>query len=302
MTALRRAARDYLTVRRALGHKLRRTERYLDEFVTYLESVGADVITEAAAVSWAAEQAEPARRLGSVRLFADYVRSIDARTEVLPRGVFPTVRRRATPHIYTDDQIEALVEAAKTMQPPMAPRTYATLIGLLAVSGMRVGEAIALDRGDFNGEQGVVLVRNAKFGKTRQIPLHATGAEALRRYERQRDRTFKPRKTSSFFVSNAGTRLHAQNVNATFVRLLRKASMANQPGQRPTLHDFRHSFATRTLEEWTKAGGDIEARLPFLSAYLGHVSPSSTYWYLTATPGLACAAVEQLESHLGRQL
>jgi integrase/recombinase XerD len=173
--------------------------------------------------------------------------------------------------------------------------TYDTFLCLLAVSGLRTGEAIALDDGDVDLRHGILVVRKSKFGKTREVALHPTTTQALARYARERDRLVRRRRTRAFFVSTAGTRLIYQNVHEIFFRLVAIAGLADRPPRRPHIHDLRHTFAVRTVLAWYRAGVDVEARLPTLSTYLGHINPSATYWYLTAVPELLEAATSRLQ-------
>ena len=178
---------------------------------------------------------------------------------------------------------------------PLRTATYRTLLGLLAVTGMRVGEAIALDDEDFDRRNGVLRLRKTKFGKTREIPVHPTATRALRGYVAERDRLVPRRRTSSFFVSGAKTRLIYQNVHEIFLDLVYAAGLGDRRPRRPRIHDLRHSFAVQTVLRWHRAGEDVEAKLPTLSTYLGHIGPSTTYWYLTAVPELLEAATARLE-------
>lgn len=304
MSILRQALRDYLQMRRAVGYRLTESARLLHDFVTYVENSGSPFITEKLALDWATTGTDVSphthwRWLSIVGLFAAYVLSLDPRTEVPRRGLLPYRKQRHTAYLYNDEEVLALITATNTLHGPLKPHTYATVIGLLAVTGMRVGEVIALDRSDVSQRQGLLVVRHAKFGKTRKVPLHTTTAAALRRYACQRDLLWPQPKSRSFFVSNTGTRLQHQNVGHAFARLLKKAGMPSKPRCRPRIHDLRHSFAIHTLKDWYQANLDVEARLPALSTYLGHTCPTSTYWYLTAVPELLCLAAERLENHIG---
>jgi integrase len=177
--------------------------------------------------------------------------------------------------------------------------TSSTLFGLLAATGMRVGEALALDRTDFDRHDGVLTIRCGKFGKSREVPLHPSAQAALRAYERERDRVI-PRPTClACFLSGKGTRLIRQNVNVTFWRVLRHAGLWDRNPRRPRIHDLRHSFAVQTLCDWYRSGANVETKIPLLSTYLGHVNPSSTYWYLTAVPELVGLAAQRLERSMG---
>jgi integrase len=174
--------------------------------------------------------------------------------------------------------------------------TYPTIIGLLAATGMRVGEAIALDHDDVDWTRSRLHVRNSKFHKSRYVPIHEQTLTVLRSYVRHRERLRPTDQASpSFFVSSVGKRLIYNNVAYTFARLVRLARLKSQVDRPPRLHDMRHSFAVMTLRDWYAAGVDVETRLPALSTYLGHVSPTTTYWYLTATPELLALASQRAE-------
>jgi integrase len=227
-----------------------------------------------------------------------HVRALDPKTEVPSADLIPYRKPRHTPYLYRDTDVRALMQACTKLRGPLAPATYATLVGLLAVTGMRVGEAIALDRSDFDAHEPRLVIRYAKFNKTREVPLHPTAAEALCAYCAQRDRLWRRPRSSSLLVSNVGHRLWQQNVWKGFDRLRRWAGLPQHP-RPPRIHDLRHSFAVATLVRWYRDGVDVEARLPMLSTYLGHVSPSSTYWYLTAAPELLGLAAKRLERAWG---
>jgi integrase/recombinase XerD len=204
-------------------------------------------------------------------------------------------RARAAPYIYKPAEIAALLAATTTLRNELRTETYRTFLGLLAVSGMRTGEAIALDDADVDLRCGVLVIRKTKYGKTREVPLHRSTAEALKRYRRERERLVVRQSSASFFVSTAGTRLIYQNVHDTFLQLVYAAGLSERDPRRPRIHDLRHTFAVRTVLGWHRAGDDVEAKLPTLSTYLGHIGPSSTYWYLTAIPELLESATARLE-------
>jgi integrase len=303
---LRGALADYLRIRRALGYKLTKDERALRNFVEFLEACGAERVTTELALDWATlpENAQPAslaNRLTMVRQFASYLQTIDSATEVPPSRLLRAGNRRATPYIYTDSEIAALIDAAATLRYPLLVCTYRTLLGLLAVSGLRVGEAIRLDTSDIDWERGLVIVRDTKFGKTRLVPLHPTTIDALHDYLWRRGRLYpcpEPR-TRAVFISAAGTRLIYNCVNFTFLKLARSAGLrARSPTCRPRAHDLRHTLAVRTVLDAYHTGADVQARLSVLSTYLGHVNPSNTYWYLSAAPELLALAGERLQRHL----
>jgi integrase len=300
MTALATAARDYLRLRNSLGHDLAEYHRELPRFVTFLEAEGLPTVTVAAALAWAhGPGADPAssiapRRLTIARGFARYLAGIDARTEVPPPGLIAGRRRWRPPYVYSPGDIEALMAQARQLR-PMPAATHETLIGLLAATGLRIGEAIRLDRADVDWASAVLTIRESKFGKTRMVPVHGSTLSMLDRYARTRDRLCPQTATASFFVSTAGTQLIYACVGQVFRRLRDHAGIGAGAEHPPRIHDIRHTFAVRTLLGWYRAGEDVQARLPVLSAYLGHRDPRSTYWYLSAAPELLALAAAQLE-------
>jgi integrase len=239
-------------------------------------------------------------RLAVVRTFAAFIATLDPETEVPPRDLLPAARsRRATPYLYADEEIAALIEAARTLGSPLRVLTYQTLIARVAVTGMRVGEAIRLDRADVDFEAGVLTVWRSKFGKSRELPLHPSTLAAIRRYLARRDRLQPKPSAPSLFLSSAGTRLLYSGVHSTFLRLVRGAGLVPRSKEcRPRIHDLRHSFAVRTIIEAYRSDANVAARLPLLSTYLGHADPAHTYWYLSAAPellGLAAARLERAD-------
>ena len=301
---------EYVTVRRALGFSLARDRHLLFDFVEFLENRRADAITSALALDWATlpKTASPlwwSERLSKVRAFARYAQAIDPANEVPPVDLLPRVptsRRRAEPYLYTDDEIASLLAAATRMRTKASAPTCETLIGLLSVTGMRVGEAIALDRGDVDLGHGVMTIRHAKFDRARQVPLHQSAITALTNYVSWRDERWPHPKSPSFFVASQGNRLTYSVVSTQFRGLVRVAGLKPlSPRCRPRIHDLRHVFACRALEGWYRSGTDVETRLPVLSTFLGHVSPKATYWYLSARPELLELAVGRLEASLGER-
>jgi integrase/recombinase XerD len=303
MTELRQALADYLAIRRALGFKLERVGKLLPGFITYLDQSGSDTITTELALAWA-QQPLGGRawwniRLKAVRGFARYVQSLDPRTEVPLADLLPAPPSRAIPFLYSESDVARLMEAAKALVSPLKAATYETLVGLLAVTGLRVGEAIRLERADLDWHEGVLTVRSSKFGKSREVPLRPSTLGALHAYQLRRDQLCPRPTVSNFFVSTTGTRLDQPTFGATFIYLVRQAGLPPRSARcRPRPHDLRHSFAVRTLLDWYRAGLDVESRLPLLSTYLGHVSPASTYWYLSAAPELLALAGQRLEHAL----
>ena len=305
MSALRQALADYLAVRRVLGYKLVRAEKLLGQFLAYVEDRDEDHLTTETALAWATLSPEAHRswasaRLSVVRRFAAHLRGIDPATEVPPVDLLPGRTCRATPHLYSAEDIVALITAAGALRTPHRVATYRTLIALLAVTGMRVGEAISLDCGDFDAVNGLLIIRNGKFGKSRELPLHPSTVTALGEYLGRGDRPCRPSNTPALFISTAGTRLLYTNVQPTFHQLVRQAGLKPRSAScRPRLHDMRHGFAVHTILDGYRDGGDGGARLALLSTYLGHVDPGKTYWYLSAAPELLALAGERLERHLG---
>lgn len=240
-----------------------------------------------------------AYRLSVVRVFASYVHASDASAEVPPRELLPYRPRRATPYLYAEQDITALVAAADGLRTPLRRATFKALIGLLAVTGMRVGEAIGLDKRDFDAAAGVLLIHHAKFNKTREVPLHPTTVAALHRYLACVDRACAERRTPALFISNSGTRLLYCNVQWTFQRLARRAGLLPRSAQcRPRIHDLRHTFAVNSLLDACRRGSEAQC-LTLLPTYLGHVDPAASYWYLSAAPELLAMAAERLEHHRG---
>lgn len=300
MSALADAAGEYLRLRNSLGHDLAEYYRELPRFVAFLDAEDLPTVTVAAALAWAqGPDVDPAtsiapRRMTIARGFARYLAGIDDRTEVPPPGLIAGRRRWRPPFIYSPDDITAVMTQARRLK-PMPAATHETLIGLLAATGMRVGEAIRLDHGDIDWAQGALTIRESKFGKTRMVPVLECTLTALEQYARTRDRLCPHTASASFFVSMTGTRLIYRIVQQNFRRLCDRVGVGACAEHPPRIHDLRHTFAVRTLLGWYRAGEDVEARLPTLSTYLGHRDPRSTYWYLSAAPELLALAAGRLE-------
>lgn len=301
MTTLRDALADYLRVRRRLGFEMPQDGRLLEGFVEFLERAGAERITTELALAWARlpVRAHPHRwrqRLSVARGFARHLATLDPASEVPSENLLPGHRPRIAPYIYTDAEIAALMTAAGTLRPRLRAARHQTLIGLLAVTGMRPGEALALDRHDVELRRGVVHVHAGKQNKQREVPLHATTIRALREYARQRDARCAEPTTPAFFVSARGRRMARSELNQTFTKLIAEVGLEGRGARaRPRPHDLRHAFAVRTLLDWQQAGEDIDRQMPLLSTYLGHADPASTYWYLEAVPELLELISRRLE-------
>jgi integrase/recombinase XerD len=300
VTGLRAALAGYLELRRSLGFSLKREEKLLGQFITWLENRHAATITTTDALAWVTLPAGASLgwlkfRMQAVRGFAAYLQTTDPGAQIPPPGLLPGGPRRAVPYLYSPGDIAALLAQAGRLKTPLRQETIKTLIALMAVTGMRGGEVVALDDEDFDPGRGLLLVRHAKLGKHRLLPLHPTTVTALMAYRQQRDQQFPAPRSQALLVSSAGTRLLYYNVGQTFARLTRQAGLAARSGGcRPRPHDLRHSFAVGTLLDWCRDGGDVAARMPLLSAYLGHAAPAHTYWYLQASPELLAEAARRL--------
>ncbi len=300
MNDLHKILDDYLATRHAMGYKLQHADRHLLDFVGSVLAQGSSSITTKLALQWATKPAgaspkRQATRLGIVRQFALYAQSFDPRTEVPPPQLIPCSSRRPTPYIYSKEDIDMLLEAARSQRDRLSASTDTTLLGLIAVTGMRVGEAIRLDRRDIDDDRGLLVIRETKFGKSRELPLHPSTVEALGRYTRSRDRFLPIQYSSHLFLSRSGKPLIYNNVHRRFHRLIGRTGLVNHSPRRPRIHDLRHTFAVRTLIGWYRAGVEVESRLPLLSTYLGHLNPTMTYWYLTAVPELLLLVSERCQ-------
>ena len=302
MTVLTQHLDEYLELRRTLGHKLADAHRLLPRFVTYLDERELEFVTVEAALAWSLEPAVavgsvvPAHRMMAVRGFARYLSGVDPRTEVPRAGTIRRPKRWRRPFIYTDGDVLALIEQAQTLIPqPLRSATYQTLIGLLASTGLRVGEALRLDSDDINWAEGVLRIRESKFGKSRLVPLDPSAVDALERYDHTRHQLLPDPSTDSFFVSLRGTRVIYECVWPMHRKLCEHAGVGAGSSVRPRIHDHRHSFAVNTLLGWYQQGVDVPSRIAWLSTYLGHREPRYTYHYLSAAPDLLAHAARLLD-------
>jgi len=306
MNSMSQALAQYIAVRRALGAKLPEPPRTLGQFIEFLEARGAAFITTELALRWAmqpvnVQRATWARRLSMVRRFAIWLQSIDPRTQVPPVRLLSGRRRRNPPHIYTLKEVQQLMEAASTLPSRRGLRahTFTTILGLLATTGLRPGEVLALTRPDVGLEDGILFVRESKHGKSRYVPVHESTRQALTAYATLRDRLAIGAHARAFFVAECGRPLKALAVRRTFAKLsqlvgLRQPGTGRRIGRGPRLQDFRHTFATRTLINWYKAGVNVEREVVTLSTYLGHSDVTHTYWYFSADPELLQLATRLL--------
>jgi integrase len=304
MSALGQRAEEYLTIRRALGYKLAGHDAVLSDLTVWLDNRNAAVITADLALAWALSRptGSPVRqrqRLMMARGFAEYLLAIDPRTEVPPADLLPARYSRTAPYIYSDAEISALMASARSLAPPLKAATYETLIGLLACTGLRFGEAAGLDRGDVSIAGASLLVRFAKNGRSRHVPVHPTTAAALSAYAARRDRLCPHPTSPSFFVGTRGGRVAPSSADGVFAELRHLNGLDRSRGRLPRLHDLRHSFVVRTMLVWYRDGVDVQARLPALSTYLGHVDPKATYWYQQAVPELLALVARRIENGPG---
>jgi integrase len=294
---------NYLKLRRQLGYKLRNSGYLLHRFVRFAQQERATFITTKLALGWATypphiPPVQKTRRLGLVRGFAQYVSVRDMRTEVPAAKLLPSRTARRAPYLYQAKDILRLIEATRQIDTncPLKGATYATLMGLLATTGMRVGEAIGLDRNDVDLTCGLITVRHAKGDKPRLVPLHRISRQVLRRYAVLRDEVFPHPFCSRFFVTERGTCLHYDSVNRWFRFITHQIGLCHVGDRpRPQLHALRHYFAIQTMLRWYRSKTDVEARLPELCTYLGHAQIRDTYWYLSAVPELLRLATRRCQ-------
>jgi integrase/recombinase XerD len=301
---LEQALKDYLSIRRSLGYRLRKAEGLLRNFVAFLQAERASYISRELVLRWATqpEKAQPATwagRLGIVRRFAIWHSGLEPRTEIPSADLLPHRYRRKPPHIYSDEEVEKLLRLTQRLASPrgLRSRTYTTLFGLLVATGMRVSEALGLDRQDVDLHHGILHIQHGKNGRSRYVPVHPSTVNALKAYAKTRDHLFSAPLSPAFFLSEQGTRITAWRADHTFAMLSQQIGLrppAKYHGRGPRLHDLRHRFAVRTLIHWYRADLDVERELPKLATYLGHVHVSGTYWYLEAVPELLQLATDRL--------
>ena len=307
MKTLREAAEDYINLRRALGFKLIDAESLLKDFASFMEQENAPHITTILALGWAKVPQNVLQscwgcRLSVVRCFAKYLSAIDSRNEIPPCGLLPYNPHRCNPYIYRDEEVLRLLQACESLTAGNGLRrhTYYTVFGLLAVTGMRISEVTALSREDVDLTQGIITIRLTKFSKSRSIPVHKSTLQVLREYTQLRDQIHPTVKIQSFFLFDRGTSLTVCSIREVFIRLSHRIGFRKPTDSHgPRIHDFRHSFAVKTIIKWYREGINVESQIPLLSTYLGHTKPSDTYWYLSSVPELIGLAAARLEKHSG---
>ncbi|MDA0232805.1 MAG: tyrosine-type recombinase/integrase [Chloroflexi bacterium] len=313
MNTFTKAVDDYLKLRRALGAKLLWADSVFRSFADCADREGVSHLTTALVLRWVTAQtgvlpSTQARRFQLVRGFTVWYSAMDSRTEIPPKDLVSGRFQRQAPYIYTQQEIEQIIEAARCLLPRAALKrhTFATIYALLATTGMRACEVLALDRDDVALEQGVLHIRNTKFGKFRLVPVHESTSQALSAYARQRDRLIRQPMDPAFFLSDRGVRVNGCSMRYNFARIsqcigLRPQTANRRHGRGPRLHDMRHRFAVQTLVTWYRNGVDVERQMPKLSTYLGHAHINDTYWYIEAVPELLALATGRLVNREARQ-
>jgi integrase len=295
---------EYLAFRRGLGFDLKSPAVYLRSFARYAKQHGdyghvtLDLATQWALASHSSDPAQAARRLGSIRPFARHRALIDPETEIPPLGLLGPVPRRKRPHIYSEDEIGALLQQASQLLPRggLSPRTYVAFFSLLFATGLRLSEGCNLTRKDVDLDRGLLTIRGTKFRKSRWVPLHPSVARALKRYARDRDALVRVNAGGFFFRTERVPRLTIAAVEKAFARMRHRLGWTAQGrARRPRIHDARHTFAVRRLLRWYEEGADIGQKILALSTYLGHAKVTDTYWYLTGVPELMAIASQRFE-------
>lgn len=294
---------EYLEFKRSCGYQLESPGKELMLFARYAALVGhKGPLTTELVVRWAKlpQDADPrywATRYDIVRRFAEYRFLFDPETEIPPKGLLGPSKRRLSPHIYSDEEITAFLQAASQLAPTdgLHPRTYVTLFGLLVSTGMRISETLNLSRQDAELGTGVLTISETKFRKSRLVPLHPSTLQALRRYSKLRDSYHPGTRPKTFFLSEKGTPLNYRGVLYIFIKLSRKLGWRDRD-KKPRIHDFRHTFAVRRLLKWYEEGADLDQKILALTTYLGHVQVTDTYWYLSAVPELLAIVSEKFEN------
>ena len=312
MSTLFEELQSYLAVRRSLGYNLGTSERVLRQFVNFAGKEGIEHISTDLFLRWQrtfghANQQTWSMRLGMVRLFAQWLHGIDRKHEIPPKDLISGHNRRTQPYIYSKKEICRIVEAAAKLPSTNGLRalTFSTLFGLIAVTGLRVSEALSLDDDDVDVRTGVLTVRSGKGGKARLVPLSRSTRAHIAAYVRKRDRLLEST-PQPFFVSDRGERLTDCATRYNFASVcqtlgLRSTEKFHRHGHGPRIHDFRHTFAVRTLVEWYRAGNDPSREMIKLTTYLGHADPKDTYWYIQAVPELLELASRRAEASIARE-
>lgn len=293
---------NYLALRRSLGYKLEQDERLLRSFTTYLEEKSEPTITAAIAMEWALfpKNVRPShwsKRLSVVRLFAQYLITFVPETEVPDKSLLYAKTQRTEPYLYTDKQVKQILDAClKEKSKGLRHLTYYTLFGLLVVTGCRIREIVNLTVNNVNLETGIITIRGSKFGKSRNLPIGPSTNDKLIAYSSRRDAFPRQPGIDNYFLSEQGRPLTVNGVETFYVRLSKKIGLRHKTDSfGPRIHDFRHSYAIKTIIKWYRSNADVHQLMPLLATYLGHKKPSDTYWYLTNVPELMALAAERFE-------
>lgn len=293
MNFLRKGLEEYITCRTKLGFKLKNDQILLSKFLSFIEKNGEDHITSKLALAFAkitptATPATWSKRLGIIRQFATYWSTKDPKTEIPSSQLLSVSYKRKSPHIYSDQEIFNILQSClKLSKPEFERNTYFILFGLLAVTGARINELLSLESDCVNLDNGIIIIRESKFGKSRYLPLHKSTVDILKAYVKYQNKYLLNKNASYFFVNSFNLKIEYASINNVFQTLLKKLNLKKKKGLRnPRIMDFRHTFAVKTIIRWYKKGFNVDQYIPLLSTYLGHVHPTNTYWYLSTTPEL----------------
>lgn len=297
---------EYVARRQDLGFRMETEQGELVRFATYVtQSRKTGPLTRDLALDWIqttpdASRPYQARRLATLRSFAKYMAIYEPATEIPPARLFGKTSSRSEPHIYTHQELLKLFRLCEKLKPAggLRSKTYRLLFGLLAVTGMRVSEALKLNDSDVNLENGIITVRDTKFRKSRLIPLHPSTTKALRQYVLARDQYHPSAQSEAFLLSEKGARIPRRTVQGFFRTARQQLGWDSPSGKRlPRIHDLRHGFACRRILCWYKDGLDVDQLIPSLATYLGHAKVSDTYWYLTGIPALFHIIAKKFERY-----
>lgn len=310
MSSIYQGLTEYVDMKRAMGFSFQYQEAHLKSFGIFLKEKNKKYVTKELATEWAlGADKKPtwwhAKKLSELRAFAVYWKTMEPKTELWPEKLWPMRYQRKNPYIYSDEQIRLIMKSCRNLNPQdsLRPLTFETLFGLIASCGLRLSEAIGLKKADVDLKNGVLSVQKTKFYKPRIVPLHETTLQMMVRYAEARDNFCRDflsghQQCEMFFISNDDKAITTGVAEWTFDKIALSCGVRTEPRRGPRLHDLRHTFVVRSLEDWYRQGKDIEVLLPILSTYLGHVQPSSTYWYISITPELMGLASEKLDKYM----
>jgi len=307
-------AENYLNERRQLGFGLRNPGYAVISFARYIDALNSqEPLTVESMADWARQDkgnsgkpATWARRLKSLRSFCRYLQQFEPRTEVPDDSIFGRIGQRLAPHIYSEQEIIDLLAAAHNLDsfiPGLRGATYETLFGLIASTGLRVSEAVHLLDTDVDLKCGMLTIRQTKFAKSRQVPMHPSTTKVLRQYRSQRNLSIEVTDETPFFVGTRGQLLghglSLRQVSRVFIGLRDHLGWINRGAHDgPRIHDLRHTFVVRRVMLWHAQGVDVDQQMLALSTYVGHAMVTNTYWYLTGVPELMAVAAEKFEAFM----